>query len=99
MKLMTACRHLPAALGRGPPVRLAAEVNKHPRRVVPSITCLSQFAPETVSILLRLSTLLTFRPLRRHPCRHHDEYAGRYLDMNEIAAGAPLDICRRRRRP
>jgi hypothetical protein len=27
-----------------------------------------------------------------HPCRHHDDYAGRYLDMNDIAFGAPFDI-------
>jgi hypothetical protein len=27
-----------------------------------------------------------------HPCSDHDDYAGRYLDMNDIAAGAPLDI-------
>jgi hypothetical protein len=27
-----------------------------------------------------------------HPCRDHDDYAGRYFDMNDIAAGAPLDI-------
>jgi len=27
-----------------------------------------------------------------HPCRHHDDYAGRYLDMNNLAAGAPLNI-------
>ena len=27
-----------------------------------------------------------------HPCRHHDDYAGRYLDVNDIATGAPLDI-------
>ena len=27
-----------------------------------------------------------------HPCRHHDDHAGRHLDMNDIAAGAPLDI-------
>jgi hypothetical protein len=27
-----------------------------------------------------------------HPCRHYDDYAGRYLDMNDTAAGAPLDI-------
>ena len=27
-----------------------------------------------------------------HPCRDHDDYAGCYLDMNDIAAGAPLDI-------
>jgi hypothetical protein len=27
-----------------------------------------------------------------HPCRHHDNYAGRYLDVNDLAAGAPLNI-------
>ena len=27
-----------------------------------------------------------------HPCRHHDDYAGRYLDVNNLAAGAPLNI-------
>jgi hypothetical protein len=27
-----------------------------------------------------------------HPSRHHDDYAGRHLDMNDVAAGAPLDI-------
>ena len=28
----------------------------------------------------------------KHPCRHHDDDAGRYLDVNDLAAGAPLDI-------
>jgi hypothetical protein len=27
----------------------------------------------------------------KHPCRHHDDYAGRYLDVNDLAAGAPLN--------
>jgi hypothetical protein len=27
-----------------------------------------------------------------HPCRHHDDYAGRYLDMNHLAVGALLSI-------
>ena len=27
-----------------------------------------------------------------HPCRHHDDDAGRYLDVNDFTAGAPLDI-------
>jgi len=27
-----------------------------------------------------------------HPCRHHDDHAGRYLDVNDLAAGALLDI-------
>ena len=27
-----------------------------------------------------------------HPGRHHDDYAARYLDVNDVAAGAPLDI-------
>src|ERR1700739_5018556 len=27
-----------------------------------------------------------------HPCRHHDDYAGRYLDVNNLAADAPLNI-------
>ena len=27
-----------------------------------------------------------------HPCRHHDDYAGRYFDVNNLAAGAPLNI-------
>ncbi len=27
-----------------------------------------------------------------HPCRHHDDYAGCYLDVNDLAAGAPLNI-------
>jgi hypothetical protein len=27
-----------------------------------------------------------------HPCRHHDNHAGRHLDVNELAVGAPLDI-------
>ena len=28
----------------------------------------------------------------KHPCRHHDDYAGRYLDVNNLAADAPLNI-------
>ena len=28
----------------------------------------------------------------KHPCRHHDDYAGRYLDVNDLAANAPLNI-------
>jgi hypothetical protein len=27
-----------------------------------------------------------------HPRRHHDDHAGRYLDVNNLAAGAPLNI-------
>jgi hypothetical protein len=27
-----------------------------------------------------------------HPCRHHDDHAGRHLDVNDLAADAPLDI-------
>ncbi len=27
-----------------------------------------------------------------HPCRNHDEHAGRYLDVNDLAASAPLNI-------
>ena len=27
-----------------------------------------------------------------HPCRHHDDYTGRYLDVNDVADGALLDI-------
>jgi hypothetical protein len=27
-----------------------------------------------------------------HPCRHHDDYTGRYRDVNDLAAGAPLNI-------
>jgi hypothetical protein len=27
-----------------------------------------------------------------HPCRHHDDHAGRHLDVNSLAAGAPLNI-------
>jgi hypothetical protein len=27
-----------------------------------------------------------------HPCRHHYDYTGRYLDVNDLAAGAPLNI-------
>ena len=27
-----------------------------------------------------------------HPCRHHDDHAGRHLDVNDLTAGAPLDI-------
>ena len=27
-----------------------------------------------------------------HPCRHHDDHAGRHLDVNDLAAGAPLNI-------
>src|SRR2546430_10793343 len=42
------------------------------------------------STLFPYTTL--FRSTVEHPCRDHDDYAGRYLDMNDIAAGAPLDI-------
>ena len=28
----------------------------------------------------------------QHPCRHHNDYTGRYLDVNDLAAGAPLNI-------
>jgi hypothetical protein len=28
----------------------------------------------------------------QHPCRHHDDHTGRYLEMNNLAAGAPLSI-------
>jgi hypothetical protein len=27
-----------------------------------------------------------------HPCRYHDDHAARYLDVNDLAAGALLDI-------
>lgn len=27
-----------------------------------------------------------------HPSCHHDDYAGRHFDMNDVAAGAMLDI-------
>jgi hypothetical protein len=27
-----------------------------------------------------------------HPCRHHDNHAGRHLNMNDLAAGAPLRV-------
>jgi hypothetical protein len=27
-----------------------------------------------------------------HPCRHHDDHAGRHLDVNDLAADAPLNI-------
>lgn len=27
-----------------------------------------------------------------HPCRHHDDHAGRYLDVNDLAADAALHI-------
>ena len=27
-----------------------------------------------------------------HPGRHHDDHAGRYLDVNDLAADAPLNI-------
>ncbi len=27
-----------------------------------------------------------------HPCRDDHDVAGRYLDMNNFAAGAPLDV-------
>jgi hypothetical protein len=27
-----------------------------------------------------------------HPCRHHDDNAGRYLDVNDIAGGPLLDV-------
>ena len=27
-----------------------------------------------------------------HPCRHHDDYTGRYLDVNDVAGGPLLDI-------
>ena len=27
-----------------------------------------------------------------HPCRHHDDHAGRHFDVNDLAAGAPLNI-------
>ena len=25
-----------------------------------------------------------------HPCRHHDDHAGRHLDVSNLAAGTPL---------
>jgi hypothetical protein len=28
----------------------------------------------------------------QHPSRHHDDHAGRHLDVNNLAAGAPLNI-------
>jgi hypothetical protein len=28
----------------------------------------------------------------QHPCRHHDDHARRYLDMNDLTADAPLSI-------
>ena len=28
----------------------------------------------------------------QHPCRHHDDHAGRHLDVNDITAGPPLGI-------
>ena len=28
----------------------------------------------------------------QHPCRHRDDDAGRHLDVNNIAVGAPLNI-------
>ena len=28
----------------------------------------------------------------KHPCRDRDDYAGRYLDVDDLAAGAPLNI-------
>jgi hypothetical protein len=28
----------------------------------------------------------------QHPCRHHDDHAGRQLDVNNLATGALLDI-------
>ncbi len=27
-----------------------------------------------------------------HPCRHHDDYTGCYLDVSDLAAGALLNI-------
>ena len=27
-----------------------------------------------------------------HPCRYNDDHPGRYLDVNDLAAGAPLNI-------
>src|SRR5215469_12766 len=28
----------------------------------------------------------------KHPCRHNDDYAGRHLNVNDLTAGASLDI-------
>jgi hypothetical protein len=28
----------------------------------------------------------------QHPGRHHDNHAGRHLDMKDVAAGAPLNV-------
>jgi hypothetical protein len=28
----------------------------------------------------------------QHPGRHHDNYAGRHLDVNDLTAGAPLNV-------
>jgi hypothetical protein len=28
----------------------------------------------------------------QHPCRHDDDHAGSHLDVNDLAAGAPLNI-------
>jgi hypothetical protein len=28
----------------------------------------------------------------QHPCRHHDDHAGRHLDVNDLTASAPLDV-------
>jgi Transposase IS66 family len=65
-------------------------------RSKPIAEALAAWAEETVRKLSRKSELAAaFRYMRgRWPAlvRHHDDYTGRYRDVNDLAAGAPLNI-------